>query len=126
MLELKHCPSALAAEGTVRLGVLLRLRALSQPLSVDPLAPTLHADDTAHRPRLGGCEPGLLAEKLSPGDSARGWVTFEIPASQSNLELRYRPFFNRDGGFSDPKAGVELVLPASAVRNAGRVPNLAR
>jgi hypothetical protein len=36
-------------------------------------------------------EPSLSSGDLQPGRKVRGWITFEIPKTSSNLELIYKP-----------------------------------
>lgn len=40
---------------------------------------------------LNGCEAALTPTLLQPGQTARGWISFEIPKSSAELELLYAP-----------------------------------
>lgn len=54
---------------------------------------------------LAGCPPLLEAKRLRAGQSARGWITFDIPDSSVPHSLVYQPAVI---GVSPPK--VELLL----------------
>lgn len=54
---------------------------------------------------LAGCSPLLEAARLSIGQSARGWVTFDVPESSIPHALVYQPAVI---GITAPK--VELLL----------------
>lgn len=54
---------------------------------------------------LAGCAPLLEAKRLSAGQSARGWITFDVPESSVPQALVYQPAVI---GVSPPK--VELLL----------------
>lgn len=54
---------------------------------------------------LAGCPPLLTAARLSKGQSARGWITFDIPESAVVHSLVYQPAVI---GVAPPKA--ELLL----------------
>lgn len=40
---------------------------------------------------LAGCEPALPSVRVTQGQKARGFLTFEIPKGLHQLELRYAP-----------------------------------
>lgn len=54
---------------------------------------------------LAGCPPLLEAARLRTGESARGWITFDVPESSVPHSLVYQPAVI---GVSPPK--VELLL----------------
>lgn len=54
---------------------------------------------------LAGCPPLLEATRLGTGQTARGWITFDIPESSIPHSLVYQPAVI---GISPPK--VELLL----------------
>lgn len=54
---------------------------------------------------LAGCSPLLEAIRLGPGQSARGWITFDVPESSIPHALVYQPAVI---GITAPK--VELLL----------------
>lgn len=65
----------------------------------------------AYRPVFGGCEPDLRHAPLAAGQTARGFVTFEVPDTAGQLSLRYQP------QLSGPPEPLEFDLgssPASA------------
>jgi hypothetical protein len=47
------------------------------------------ADNTEVNITIGGQEPGLKSGKLAPGDSVRGWVTFEMPEGVEPASMTY-------------------------------------
>lgn len=75
------------------LGVELWLEGASaKEVRVNPFFATLKdANGHVYRPTLAACEPELPRARLSQGDHAHGWITFEIPRAASGLVLRYDP-----------------------------------
>lgn len=63
------------------------------------------ADGRQFESTLAGCSPLLEATRLSAGQSARGWITFDVPQSSVPHSLVYQPAVI---GVSPPK--VELLL----------------
>ena len=45
----------------------------------------------AYEATLGGCEPALPNRLLEHGESARGWLTFDVPENSRKLQLAYAP-----------------------------------
>ncbi len=81
--------------GHLRLGVELEVMAASEGAGQVPVnafyAQLVNSEGKAHRAVFGGCEPDLRHKPLAPGESARGFVTFEVPESPGRLTLRYEP-----------------------------------
>lgn len=65
----------------------------------------------AYRPVFGGCEPDLRHAPLGSGESARGFVTFEVPDTAGRLSLRYQPQLS---GAPEPLEFELGTSPASA------------
>jgi hypothetical protein len=40
---------------------------------------------------LAGCAPVLAAAQISQGESARGWISFDVPEGISGARLSYAP-----------------------------------
>lgn len=81
--------------GHSRLGVELEVAAASEGAGQVPVnafyAQLVNTEGKAYRAVFGGCEPDLRHKPLAPGESARGFVTFEVPESPGRLTLRYEP-----------------------------------
>lgn len=50
-----------------------------------------------YRSVFGGCDPDLRHKPLGTGETARGWITFELPEDSRDLLLSYSPYLV-DGG----------------------------
>lgn len=84
-----------------------------QTLELRPTGIRLHdMDGFEYAPGTGvsGTEPKLQSQSVSPGDRARGWLWFTVPAAAILVEFR----------FDAPE--VELRLPIPAELNAVPVP----
>jgi hypothetical protein len=82
-----------AKRGYVKFGIEVSLEGASTvEVPVNPFYATLYdAGGDVYTSTLAGCEPGLSAVRVTSGKKARGFVTFEIPASSRKLELHYAP-----------------------------------
>jgi hypothetical protein len=92
----KECPvdSPFATKrGFVKFGVELSLEGTSAvEVPVNPFYATLYdAGGDAYTTTLAGCDPGLPPIRVTAGEKARGFVTFEIPVASRKLELHYAP-----------------------------------
>jgi hypothetical protein len=47
--------------------------------------------DIAHEATLGGCTPALSPSLLAPGQTAQGWISFDVPREGQNWRLSYAP-----------------------------------
>jgi Domain of unknown function (DUF4352) len=73
------------------LGVQLYVEGTSaHEVRVDRFDTTLE-DGAGHvyRPTLDTCEPGLPNARLTQGDHAHGWITFEVPRAASGLVFQF-------------------------------------
>lgn len=77
----------------VRVGVELEVRANSSLLV--PTSPyyALLTDERGrtHEAKLEGCRPALGSRLLESGQSARGWISFDVPAQTKTHTLVYAP-----------------------------------
>jgi hypothetical protein len=82
-----------AKSGFVKVGVEVELRGTSTAeVPANPFYATLRAGNGDEYPStLAGCDPGLPSIRLTAGQKARGFVTFEIPKATARAELRYAP-----------------------------------
>lgn len=89
-----ECSGASArAEGLIRLGieVTLSARGAVQVPANPYYALLVDSDRRVFEATLGGCEPGLRPTLLEGGQSARGFVVFEVPERSRGFELVYAP-----------------------------------
>ncbi len=49
------------------------------------------ADNREYNPTVGAAEPSLKSGEQRPGETVRGWITFEIPADARPATLIYDP-----------------------------------
>ena len=79
--------------GFVKVGVEVELTGTSATeVPVNPFYATLRADSgDTYAATLAGCVPGLLSIRLTTGHKARGFITFEVPKTARQLELKYAP-----------------------------------
>jgi hypothetical protein len=82
--------------GHVRLGVKVMIEGRSSnEVPVNPFYARLHdkqRDGYGYAATFGGCEPDLKSARVKKGDRMTGFITFEIPAQASGLELVYSPY----------------------------------
>jgi len=90
---LTECSEARGAEGGRRVGVLLTLQArgLMQVPANPYYALLVDGDDAVHEATLEGCAPALPVRLLDAGQSARGWVSFDVPRQRGNFSFSYAP-----------------------------------
>lgn len=62
----------------------------------------LEDEDGERYPAREGCEPLLMGPPLRPGERARGFVSFSVPARRGGLKLVYEPRLVQDGGRTEP------------------------
>lgn len=81
------------AKGLRRLGVEVTLEATgAQGVPANPFYATLETrEGNRFESTLAGCRPVLEAEQLQPGQSTRGWLSFDVPESEVPAQLRYEP-----------------------------------
>jgi len=94
--SVKDCllePPFAPKNGFVKVGIEVSLEGTSRlEVPVNPFYATLFgASGDSYTSTLAGCEPGLPSIRLTSGQRARGFVTFEIPKTTRKLELRYAP-----------------------------------
>jgi hypothetical protein len=94
--SVKDCPMDAPfapRRGFVKVGLEVSLAGTSAlEVPVNPFYATLvDATGEAYSSTLAGCAPGLPSVRLVQGQSARGFVTFEIPKAARKLQLRYAP-----------------------------------
>jgi hypothetical protein len=89
---LENSPFA-SKHGHVKLGIEVSIEGTSAvEVPVNPFYATLYdAGGDVYTSTLAGCDPGLSAVRVTSGKKARGFVTFDIPASSRKLELHYAP-----------------------------------
>jgi Domain of unknown function (DUF4352) len=80
-------------EGVRRLGVEVQIDARSAAkVPVNPFY-ALVSDRNGERfeATLAGCAPVLAAAQISQGESARGWISFDVPQGMAGARLSYAP-----------------------------------
>lgn len=82
------------APGNIKLGVLVTVEATAdKDVPVNPFyAKVLDSEGISWTSTLAGCSPDLKSLRLNSGETAQGWITFEIPKSARSLRLAYAPF----------------------------------
>lgn len=81
------------AAGNIKLGVGVVIEATTTlEVSVNPFyAKVTDSNGTAYTSTFGGCTPDLKSVKLTQGQKATGWITFEVPKSAFGFVLSYNP-----------------------------------
>jgi hypothetical protein len=79
--------------GVRKLGVELEIAGLSDTqVPVNPFYAIVQAEDgTRFEATLAGCTPVLEATRVTAGQHASGWVTFDVPDEMRAAELSYSP-----------------------------------
>ncbi|HVW24541.1 MAG TPA: DUF4352 domain-containing protein [Polyangiaceae bacterium] len=79
--------------GYVKFGIEVTLEGTSAvEVPVNPFYATLYdSNGDVYTSTLAGCDPGLVSMRVTTGKKARGFITFEIPATSRKLELHYEP-----------------------------------
>jgi hypothetical protein len=93
LLDARACRGESLNPGVERWGVELRIHARGpHDLAVSAFYATLR-DSSGQRYEsvLSGCTPPLPARTLRDGETARGWVSFDIPEGVHDLELGFEP-----------------------------------
>jgi Domain of unknown function (DUF4352) len=81
------------APGLEKLGVEVKITGLTErEVPVNPFYAELR-DETGQRfeSSLAGCGPTLPVRRVQRGETASGWLTFDVPQGVRNLQLRYAP-----------------------------------
>jgi Domain of unknown function (DUF4352) len=79
--------------GVEKLGVEVRITGVNPTeVPINPFYAELR-DGSGQRfeSTLAGCSPALPARQVRQGESATGWITFDVPVGLRDLELRYEP-----------------------------------
>ncbi len=81
-------------EGHLKLGVEVELSGASdKDVPSNPLhASLVDSEGQRYEATLAGCRPSLSPLRIKRGESARGFITFELPKTATGLVLRYEPF----------------------------------
>jgi hypothetical protein len=90
----EKCASAGEGLGELtRLGVDVTVQARgSLQVPANPYyALLIDSTNSVHEATLGGCEPQLSPTLLEPGQTARGWISFDLPRKSVGLKLAYAP-----------------------------------
>ena len=79
--------------GNIKLGVRIHIEATgSRQVPVNPFyAKVTDSSGYTYSSVFGGCTPDLKSLRLSSGEKAEGFVTFEIPTTAKGLTLTYMP-----------------------------------
>lgn len=82
------------AGGNIKLGVEVSVQATAtKTVPVNPFyAKVTDSQKVEYTSTFCGCTPELQAVSLQPGQSAGGWITFELPAVATGLMMSYTPF----------------------------------
>ncbi|HKO90733.1 MAG TPA: hypothetical protein VJU61_06265 [Polyangiaceae bacterium] len=90
---LAECGSAPGAAGGRRVGVLVSLQARGRlQVPANPYyALLVDSENVAYEATLEGCTPALPVRLLDAGQSARGWVSFDVPRQRGNFSFSYAP-----------------------------------
>jgi hypothetical protein len=91
------CPIAdyfAPAAGKIKLGTEVKITNTSdKQVPVNPFyAKLTDSGGYSYTSTFGGCNPELVSVKLDPGQTANGWITFEIPQTSVGLIFTYNPF----------------------------------
>lgn len=80
--------------GNIKLGIEVKITATSdKQVPVNPFyAKLTDSAGYSYTSTFGGCNPELVSVKLDPGQTANGWITFEIPQTSVGLIFTYNPF----------------------------------
>lgn len=77
---------------TMRVGVRVKITAVDAAVIADPYLAHLHAGaEATYRSTFGGCQPALEHQRLGPGESATGFITFEVPVEAESSAISYLP-----------------------------------
>ena len=91
--ECKPQPPFQPKRGYYRLGIEVVIEGTgTAEVPVNPFYGTVedHAKDE-HHSTLADCESGLRPVRVTKGQSARGWITFDLPRSSRELRFVYSP-----------------------------------
>lgn len=82
------------AGGNIKLGVEVSVQATgSKTVPVNPFyAKVTDSQKVEYTSTFCGCTPELQSVSLQPGQSAGGWITFELPSVATGLMMSYNPF----------------------------------
>lgn len=93
--------------GNIKLGVEVEYRGLSDAeVPINPFHAKLSdSTGTEYTSTLAGCSPNLRSRRLSKGQRAVGYITFEVPETATQLVLGYTPFI-----VGRPEEKLEVAL----------------
>lgn len=82
------------AAGRIKLGleVLIEARGFREVPSNPFLATLRDAEGRDYQADLAGCTPTLRADRLTQKQTARGFITFDVPQDATGLIMTYAPF----------------------------------
>ncbi len=81
-------------KGNIKLGIEVAVEGTAdKDVPVNPFyAKVTDSEGYTYNSTFGGCDPDLKSVRLSKGEKAKGWITFEVPAKAAGLKLSYNPF----------------------------------
>lgn len=93
---LAECSAEPGAFSGRRVGVLVTLQASGlEQIPANPYyALLVDGEDEVHEATLGGCTPALPVRLLEAGQSAHGWISFDVPRQSGNLRFSYAPLLS--------------------------------
>ncbi len=97
VLKVEPCvvePHFQAKPGHIKLGVEVQIEGRSErAVATNPFAASLRdSNDEDYKAALAGCEPTLRAGHVSSGETARGFISFEVPRGATGFVMKYAPF----------------------------------
>ena len=100
-------PHLAPPDGVKKFAVEVEVQGLSQvEVPANPFYATLMTEQgQQYESTLAGCAPLLTAQRLTRGQSARGWITFDIPDAARPTSLLYRPAII---GVGSPEVELQL------------------
>ena len=98
--------------GIRKLGIHVEIQALSEAeVPINPFyAMVVDAEGRRFEPTLAGCQPVLEARRVTEGQTARGWVSFDVPEDLRGGRFQYAPVVMGVG-----KKELEFALDAPPV-----------
>lgn len=79
--------------GVRKLGIELEIKSLTDAeLPINAFYASLaNRDGDRFEPTLAGCKPALEARRIGAGETASGWVSFDVPETLKEGVFRYAP-----------------------------------
>ncbi|MEZ4225313.1 MAG: DUF4352 domain-containing protein [Polyangiaceae bacterium] len=86
-------------KGNIKLGVEVTIEGTAdKDVAVNPFyAKVTDSEGYSYTSTFGGCDPDLKSVRVSKGEKAKGWITFEVPSKSSGLKLAYNPIIIGSG-----------------------------